>query len=257
MTQHQLSPSVMQQRHSHSLSFNQILLGIITTASVSIFDCSSEIQAAKPQNPLTGIWISDDSNSGVSRMRFSSDGQVMILPIIAFEDRIESEKVAKYIFSADGKKIAITTSDQVTTNYDVQMLSGDKAVLINPTGNYYSKKIKLSKTCENPQLTSSPKNPVLGTWLMIAPGWMILKAIFTSDNKMVWKSYGETQNSKGIEFSYTIAQNSQTLTTTTSEKEKNTYIYSLKNNHQMIFETKTRSGKWNMFKICDSTAISS
>jgi len=253
--QHHLRPSVMQQRHSNILSVNQILLGIVTTASISILACSREIQAAKPPNSLAGIWISDDGNSGLSRMRFTSDGQVMILPIVAFEDRIGSEKVAKYIFSAAGKKIAITTSDQVTTNYDVQMLSGGKAILVNPTGSSYSKKIKLRKTCETSQLTSSPKNPVLGTWLMIAPGAIILKAIFTSDNKMVWLSNDETQNSKGIEFSYTIAQNSQTFTMTNPDKKKDTYIYSLKNDRQMTFEAKTWNGKWNLFKICDSTTI--
>lgn len=237
------------------LNINQALLGIVTTASISILACSPEIQAAKPPNPLTGIWISDDSNSGVSRMRFTSDGQVMILPIVAYEDRIESEKIAKYVFSADGKKLAITTSDQVTTNFDVQALAGGKATLFNPTGSSYSKKLKLRKACETSELTSSPKNPVLGTWLMIAPRAMVLRAIFTSDNKMIWLSIDETQNSARSEVPYTFAQNSQSFTMVIPDKEKIPYIYALKNDHQMTFEAKTRSEKWNLFKICDSTAL--
>ncbi|MFN9484160.1 MAG: hypothetical protein ACK6CX_15565 [Pseudanabaena sp.] len=237
------------------LNINQALLGIVATASISILASSPEIQAAKPPNPLTGIWISDDSNSGVSRMRFTADGQVMILPIVAYEDRIESEKIAKYVFSADGKKLAITTSDQVTTNYDVQVLAGGKATLFNPTGSYYSKKLKLRKACETSELTSSPKNPVLGTWLMIAPRAMALRAIFTSDNKMIWLSIDEKQNSARSEFPYTIAQNSQSLTMVISDKEKIPYVYALKNDHQMTFEAKTRREKWNLFKICDSTAL--
>ena len=237
------------------LNINQALLGIVTTASISILANSPEIQAVKPPNPLTGIWISDDSNSGVFRMRFTADGQVMILPIVAYEDRIESEKIAKYVFSADGKKLAITTSDQVTTNYDVQVLAGGKATLFNPTGSYYSKKLKLRKACETSELTSSPKNPVLGTWLMIVPRAMVVRAIFTSDNKMIWLSIDETQNSARSEFPYTIAQNSQSLTVVISDKEKIPYVYALKNDHQMTFEAKTRREKWNLFKICDSTAL--
>ncbi|MCA6508359.1 MAG: hypothetical protein IM516_13135 [Pseudanabaena sp. M158S2SP1A06QC] len=237
------------------LNINQALLGIVATASISILASSPEIQAAKPPNPLTGIWISDDSNSGVSRMRFTADGQVMILPIVAYEDRIESEKIAKYVFSADGKKLAITTSDQVTTNYDVQVLAGGKATLFNPTGSYYSKKLKLRKACETSELTSSPKNPVLGTWLMIAPRAMVVRAIFTSDNKMIWLSIDETQNSARSKFPYTIAQNSQSFTMVISDKEKIPYVYALKNDHQMTFEAKTRREKWNLFKICDSTAL--
>ncbi|TYQ24103.1 hypothetical protein PseudUWO311_20185 [Pseudanabaena sp. UWO311] len=237
------------------LNINQALLGIVTTASISILASSPEIQAAKPPNPLTGIWISDDSNSGVSRMRFTADGQVMILPIVAYEDRIESEKIAKYVFSADGKKLAITTSDRVTTNYDVQVLAGGKATLFNPTGSYYSKKLKLRKACENSELTSSPKNPVLGTWLMIAPRAMVVRAIFTSDNKMIWLSIDERQNSARSEFPYTIAQNSQSFTMVISDKEKISYVYALKNDHQMTLEAKTRREKWNLFKICDSTAL--
>lgn len=237
------------------LNINQALLGIVTTASISIVASSPEIQAAKPPNPLTGIWISDDSNSGVSRMRFTADGQVMILPIVAYEDRIESEKIAKYVFSADGKKLAITTSDRVTTNYDVQVLAGGKATLFNPTGSYYSKKLKLRKACETSELTSSPKNPLLGTWLMIAPRAMVVRAIFTSDNKMIWLSIDEKQNSARSEFPYTIAQNSQSLTMVISDKEKIPYVYALKNDRQMTFESKTRREKWNLFKICDSSAL--
>ena len=237
------------------LNINQALLGIVTTASISILASSPEIQAAKPPNPLTGIWISDDSNSGVSRMRFTADGQVMILPIVAYEDRIKSEKIAKYVFSADGKKLAITTSDQVTTNYDVQVLAGGKATLFNPTGSYYSKKLKLRKACETSELTSSPKNPVLGTWLMIAPGAMVVRAIFTSDNKMIRLSIDETQNSARSELPYTIAQNRQSFTMVISDKEKIPYVYELKNDHQLTFEAKTRREKWNLFKICDSTAL--
>ncbi|PZU95357.1 MAG: hypothetical protein DCE90_12460 [Pseudanabaena sp.] len=235
---------------------NRILLGIVTTtASISTFAYSPEILAAKPLDPLTGIWISDDSNSGVSRMRFTSDGQVMILPIVAYEDRIESEEVAKYVFSADGKKLAITTSDRVTTNYDVQVLADGKATLFNSSGTSYSNKLNLRKACETPELTSSPKNPVVGTWLMIAPRAMALRAIFTSDNKMIWLSIDETRNSARSEFSYAIAHNSQSFTMMISDEEKITYVYALKNDHQMTFEAKTRNEKWNLFKMCDSAAI--